>query len=121
MAKDLFSALKVYLQKVADGERSPAEVMASVNSWLRDSGESVKSKVEEEVGKSVSKMGFVKREEVERLKSEINELRSTISSGGEKIVKKARAKSDTAKNATKKAPSKKAPAKKASVKKVMKK
>jgi BMFP domain-containing protein YqiC len=111
MAKDFISALKVYVQKVADGERSPAEVVASVKTWLRESGESVKSKVEEEVEKSVSKMGFVKREEVDRLKSELNQMRSTISSGEEKVVKKV----------IKKAPSKKAPAKKASVKKVVKK
>lgn len=112
MAKDLFSALKVYLKKVTDGERSPAEVVASVSTWMRESAESVKSKIEEEVEKSVSKMGFAKREEVERLKSELSQLRSSVFAGEEKIVNKARAKSATVKKTVKKVPAKKAPVKK---------
>lgn len=104
MAKDLFSALKVYLTKVTDGERSPAEVASELKTWARESGESVKSKIEEEVGKSVSKMGFVKREEVDALKVELAALKKTA-------PKKA-----TAKKATKKAPIKKTPVKKAAKK-----
>ncbi|MEK6648584.1 MAG: hypothetical protein AABY37_04635 [Actinomycetota bacterium] len=103
MAKDLFSALKVYLTKVTDGERSPKEIVSEVSTWVRESGESVKSKIEEEVEKSVSKMGFVKREEVDRLKSELDHLRTVISSEEEKIVKKVRSKSATAKKTAKKA------------------
>lgn len=112
MAKDLFSTLKVYLTKVTDGERTPAQVVSEVNTWVHESAESIKSKVEEEVEKSVSKMGFVKREEVDRLKSELDHLRTLISSEEEKIVKKVRSKSTAAKKSTKKAPVKKAPVKK---------
>lgn len=113
MAKDLFNALKVYLKKVTDGERSPAEVVASVSSWMRESAESVKSKIEEEVEKSVSKMGFAKREEVERLKSELNQLRSSVFAEEEGTAKKAQTKSPTIKKTAKKVPAKKAPVKKA--------
>lgn len=101
MANDLLSALKVYLTKVTDGERTPAEVAAALNTWVRESGESIKNKIEEEVESSVSRMGFVKKEEFDRLKAQVDALNSGI-------VKKA---------PSKKAAVKKAPAKKATVKK----
>lgn len=101
MAKDLFSTLKVYLTKVTDGERSPAEVVTAVNSWVHESAESVKSKIEEEVEKSVSKMGFVKREEFDALKAELAESKKAA-------PKKATAKKAPVKKAVKKAPVKKA-------------
>ena len=105
MAKDLFSTLKVYLTKVADGEHSPAEVATAVNTWVHESAESIKAKIQEEVEKSVSKMGFVKREEFDALKAELGISR----------------KSATKKAPVKKAPTKKAPVKKATVKKTVKK
>ena len=101
MANDLLSALKVYLTKVTDGERTPAEVAAALNTWVRESGESIKNKIEEEVESSVSKMGFVKKEEFDRLKVKVDMLSTAA-------VKKAPAK----KAAVKKAPTKKAPTKK---------
>ena len=108
MANDLLSALKVYLTKVTDGERTPAEVAAALNTWVRESGESIKNKIEEEVESSVSKMGFVKKEEFDRLKVQVDMLSTAA-------VKKAPAK----KAAVKKAPTKKAPTKKTVKKKCL--
>ncbi len=106
MANDLLSSLKVYLSKVTDGEKTPAEVASALNTWVRESGESIKVKVEEEVENAVKKMGFVKRDEFDLLKKEVAQLRSA--------AKKAPAKKAPAKKApAKKAPAKKAPAKKA--------
>ena len=115
MANDLLSALKVYLTKVTDGERTPAEVAAALNTWVRESGESIKNKIEEEVESSVSKMGFVKKEEFDRLKVQVDMLSTAA-------VKKAPAKKAAVKKApTKKAPTKKAPTKKAPTKKAVRK
>ena len=115
MANDLLSALKVYLTKVTDGERTPAEVAAALNTWVRESGESIKNKIEEEVESSVSKMGFVKKEEFDRLKVKVDMLSTAA-------VKKAPAKKAAVKKApAKKAPTKKAPTKKAPTKKAVKK
>lgn len=75
MANDLLSTLRIYLSKVADGEHTPAELATSLNTWVRESTESIKIKVEEEVKKSVSKMGFIKRTEFEALKKEVAALR----------------------------------------------
>ncbi len=105
-SNDLFSTLRTYLTKVTEGERSPAEVAAAVNSWARESADALKAKIHEEVESSVAKMGFIKRDEFDRLAAQVAAL------GG----KTANAK----KSATKKATPKKATPKKATVKKVKK-
>lgn len=109
MANDIFSTLRVYLSKLTEGEHTPAEVLASVNAWLRESGESIKAKIEEEVEHAVAKRGFVKQADFDQLKKDVDALRAAASG-----PKKSAA---TKKPAAKKA----APAKKAAVKKTAKK
>ena len=77
MANDIFSTLRTYLTKVSDGEKSATEVAAAVNAWMREGGEALKVKIEDEVERSVTKMGFVKRGEFEALKEEVARLKST--------------------------------------------
>jgi BMFP domain-containing protein YqiC len=98
-SNDLFSTLRTYLTKVTEGERSPAEVAAAVNSWARESADALKAKIHEEVEASVAKMGFIKREEFDRLSAQVAALGGKSSSG-------------------KKSPSKKPDSTKGSVKKV---
>jgi BMFP domain-containing protein YqiC len=98
MANDIFSTLRTYLSKVTDGDKNASEVASTVNQWLREGGEALKIKIEDEVERSVSKMGFVKRGEFEALKEEVARLKMN------KPVKKAA----PAKKAVKKAASKKA-------------
>jgi len=110
MANDIFSTFRTYLSKVSEGEKSPAEIAAAINIWVRESGEALKSKIEEEVESSVSKMGFVKREEFDDLKRRFDEVSQ---SGAPK-------KTASKKAVTKKATTKTSPAKKSTVKKVRK-
>ncbi len=77
MANDIFSTLRVYISKLTEGEHTPAEVLASVNTWLRESGESIKAKIEEEVERAVAKRGFVKQADFDQLKKEVDALHST--------------------------------------------
>ena len=114
-SNDLFSTLRTYLTKVTEGERSPAEVAAAVNSWARESADALKAKIHEEVEASVAKMGFIKRDEFDRLAAQVAAL------GGKPISKKKSPskKSDSTKSSAKKASGKKV--KKASVKKAVKK
>ena len=114
-SNDLFSTLRTYLTKVTEGERSPAEVAAAVNSWARESADALKAKIHEEVEASVAKMGFIKRDEFDRLAAQVAAL------GGKPISKKKSPskKSDTTKSSAKKASGKKI--KKTSVKKAVKK
>ena len=95
---EIFSTLKGYVQKLSDGERTPAEIGAALNDWAKESAESVKSKIHEEVESVVLKMGFIKRDEFDALAAEVAAL----------------------KKSAKKAPAKKRTAKKAAVKKAVK-
>lgn len=137
MANDLFDSLRTYINKVSVNEKSAAEIANSVNAWVRESGEAVKQKIEEEVESTVLRMGFVKRAEFEALAAEVAKLGgksvSAKSAGTQKAsTKKAAAKktaapkkapvkkSTTSKTASKKPVAKKSTVKKSSVKKASK-
>lgn len=92
MANDIFSTLRVYLSKLTEGEHTPAEVLASVNAWLRESGESIKAKIEEEVEHAVAKRGFVKQADFDQLKREVDALRTASKEPKKSAVKKSAAK-----------------------------
>ena len=104
MANDIFSTLRTYLTKVSDGEKSATEVASAVNAWMREGGEALKVKIEDEVERSVTKMGFVKRGEFEALKEEVARLKSTPvrATSKDSTVKKKSAKKTTAKKTTSK-------------------
>ena len=114
-SNDLFSTLRTYLTKVTEGERSPAEVAAAVNSWARESADALKAKIHEEVEASVAKMGFIKRDEFDRLSAQVAALGGKSSSGKKSPSKKP----DSTKSSVKKAAGKKV--KKATAKKAAKK
>jgi BMFP domain-containing protein YqiC len=101
-SNDLFSTLRTYLSKVTEGERSPAEVAAAVNSWARESAEALKSKIHEEVEASVAKMGFIKREEFDRLAAQVAALSGKKSSAKKATAKKAPANKSVKKTTVKK-------------------
>jgi BMFP domain-containing protein YqiC len=101
-SNDLFSTLRTYLSKVTEGERSPAEVAAAVNSWARESAEALKAKIHEEVEASVAKMGFIKREEFDRLAAQVAALSGKKSSAKKATAKKAPANKSVKKTTVKK-------------------
>ncbi len=111
-SNDLFSTLRTYISKVTEGEKSPAEVAAALNGWARESADALKSKIHEEVEASVAKMGFVKREEFDRLAAQVSAMK-----GGTSAKKAASKKTSTKKISTKKSSVKKATTKKAAPKK----
>jgi len=132
MANDLFDSLRTYINKVSVNEKSAAEIANSVNAWVRESGEAVKQKIEEEVESTVLRMGFVKRAEFDALAAEVARLggkpvaaksagTKKTSSPKKRSAKKATAKkSATKKPAVKKTAAKKSTAKKSVAKKVSK-
>ena len=124
MANDLFDSLRTYINKVSVNEKSAAEIANSVNAWVRESGEAVKQKIEEEVESTVLRMGFVKRAEFDALAAEVAKLSGkpvpTKTSGTKKTSspEQTSAKKATVKaSATKKPSVKKTAAKKSTVKK----
>lgn len=116
MTTDLLGSLKTYLTKLSDGEKTPQEVAAAINSWARESADSLKTKIHEEVEAAALKLGFVKREEFDRLVARVDAIAPIKKSAPAKKsapVKQAAPKKSTAK----KAPSKKPTAKKSAAKK----
>ena len=114
---DLKATIKSLIENVQLGNKSGTEVASSVNLWLKEGGEALKVKIEDEVERSVSKMGFVKRGEFEALKQEVAALKKgSPNTSPKKNAKKAA----TTKKATKKNPVKKT-AKKSAKKVVAKK
>jgi len=99
---DFLSTLKSFANNVHLGDKSATDVADSVNTWLKEGGEALKVKIEDEVERSVSKMGFVKRGEFEALKQEVAALKrgNPKKSAKKATVKKAVKK--TAKKAAKK-------------------
>ena len=97
---DIKATIKSLIENVQLGNKSGTEVAQSVNIWLKEGGEAIKVKIEDEVERSVSKMGFVKRGEFEALKQEVAALKK---GGVGSSAKKASAKKTAAKKpATKK-------------------
>ncbi len=106
---DFLSTLKSIANNVQFGNKSATDVADSVNAWLKESSEALKVKIEDEVERSVSKMGFVKRGEFEALKQEVASLKN----GGKRTT--------TSTKSSKKAPVKKSAVSKSATKKSVKK
>jgi len=110
---DLRSTLKSLTENLTTGNKSASDVAGSLNIWLREGGEALKVKIEDEVERSVSKMGFIKRGEFEALKQQVAALSD---SQGVKQEKKSSKKTTEKQNgkASKKLKKKKAPESKSS-------
>lgn len=102
---DLKATIKTLIENVQLGNKSGSEVAQSVNIWLKEGGEAIKVKIEDEVERSVSKMGFVKRGEFEALKQEVATLKKGGVGGTSKkgAAKKTAAKKPAAKKSVRKA------------------
>ena len=99
---DFLSALKSLSNNVQLGNKTATDVADSVNAWLKEGGEALKVKIEDEVERSVSKMGFVKRGEFEALKQEVAALKKGTPKKSVKKTTVKKAVKKTAKKAAKK-------------------
>ena len=113
---DIKATIKSLIENVQLGNKSGTEVAQSVNVWLKEGGEALKVKIEDEVERSVSKMGFVKRGEFEALKQEVAALKKGGASAKKSPAKKSAAKKTGAQKSTAKKTAKKV-VKKTAVKK----
>ena len=83
--------LRDNLKRLKDAD--PVELASQVNGWLQESGGAIRLRVEDEVEKAVTKRGFVKRSEFQKLEARIAAL--------EGMPKRASKKSTAKKPATK--------------------
>jgi BMFP domain-containing protein YqiC len=122
---DIKATIKSLIENVQLGNKSGSEVAQSVNLFLKEGGEAIKVKIEDEVERSVSKMGFVKRGEFEALKQEVAALKKggatkkATASSAKKRASTANATTSTTKKSAAKKSAKKV-VKKSAVKKVSK-
>lgn len=98
---EILSTLRGYFHQLSEGEKTPTEVASAFNEWAREGAESVKAKIAEEVEATVSKMGFIKREEYAKLLARVDALekksspkkatvkKSTVKKSVKKVAKKA--------------------------------
>lgn len=87
--------LRDNLKRLKDAD--PVELASQLNGWLQESGEAIRLRVEDEVEKAVTKRGFVKRSEFQKLEARIAALE-----GKPKLAsKKSAAKKPATKSATK--------------------
>ncbi len=99
---DFLSTLKSLSNNVHLGNKTATDVADSVNAWLKEGGEALKVKIEDEVERSVSNMGFVKRGEFEALKQEVAALKKGTPKKSAKKTTVKKAVKKTAKKAAKK-------------------
>ena len=64
--------LRDNLKRLKDAD--PVEIAGQVNNWLQESGEALRLRIEDEVEKAVTKRGFVKKSEFQKLEARIAAL-----------------------------------------------
>ena len=99
MAEDIFSALRTYIGKMSGGEKSAAEMSAALSTWIKESGEGFKARIEAEIESAASKMGFVRKEDLETLIARIAKLEA-VSSANESTSSAAKKSTAAAKKST---------------------
>ncbi|MEI6648804.1 MAG: hypothetical protein WCO08_04075 [Actinomycetes bacterium] len=122
MAQDIFSAFKNYAAKLSNGEKNPAEMAAALKVWLEDSGEMIKDRIEEEIEKAGERLGFIRKEELEKVESDLLNRITKLEAAFDatKAPKKSSKKTATGAAKKKEGTAKKPAAKKSSAKKVAK-
>ena len=95
--------LRDNLKRLKDAD--PVEIAGQVNNWLQESGEALRLRIEDEVEKAVTKRGFVKKSEFQKLEARIAALEGKPKRVTKEVKKssKASAKSGTKKIAKKSA------------------
>ena len=76
MSKEPVALLREYLAKVNKGEKSAQEVLSAVGGWMKESGDSLKNKIEVEA--AVKRMGFAKKSDLDELAKEVADLRKLL-------------------------------------------
>ena len=91
--------LRDNLKRLKDAD--PVELASQVNGWLQESGEAIRLRVEDEVEKAVTKRGFVKRSEFQKLEARIAALEGKPKGASKKSAAKKPATKSAAKPAIK--------------------
>lgn len=75
---DLLGAFRAYAQKALGNDFNPEKAAAALNTWVKESGDALKDRVERETERAVKKLGLAKESDLRALRAEISELRSEL-------------------------------------------
>lgn len=75
---DLVGALRAYAQKALGNDFNPEKAAAALNSWVKESGDVLKDRIERETERAVKKLGLAKESELLALRAEIAALRAEL-------------------------------------------
>lgn len=75
---DLLGAFRAYAQKALGNDFNPEKAAAALNTWVKESGDALKERVERETERAVKKLGLAKESDLRALRAEISELRGEL-------------------------------------------
>ena len=75
---DLIGAFRVYAQKALGNDFNPEKAATALNSWIKESGDALKDRVERETERAVKKLGLAKESDLHKLREEIRALRQEL-------------------------------------------
>ena len=75
---DLVGALRAYAQKALGSDFNPEKAAAALNSWVKESGDVLKERIERETERAVKKLGLAKESELLKLREELAALRKEL-------------------------------------------
>lgn len=75
---DFIGAFRAYAQKAMGNDFNAEKAAATLNTWVKESGDALKERIERETEKAVKKLGLAKESEVKALQSEVRELQKAL-------------------------------------------
>lgn len=75
---DFIGAFRAYAQKALGNDFNAEKAAATLNSWVKESGDALKERIERETERAVKKLGLAKESELKALQSEVRDLQKAL-------------------------------------------
>lgn len=75
---DLIGAFRAYAQKALGNDFNAEKAAIALNSWVKESGDALKERIERETERAVKKLGLAKESDLRALREEIVQLRKSL-------------------------------------------
>ena len=92
---DFIGAFRAYAQKAMGNEFNAEKAAAALNSWVKESGDALRDRIERDTERAVKKLGLAKESDLRALADELAQLRKALGIKESAPAKKRRAKSSS--------------------------
>jgi cell shape-determining protein MreC len=75
---DFIGAFRAYAQKAMGNEFNAEKAAAALNSWVKESGEALRDRIERDTERAVKKLGLAKESDLRALADELARLRKAL-------------------------------------------